>query len=187
MNMNMKKKSLVAHVVTGILLLGGSTAAMAAANPVGTHNQNMSLNVTAGTCNVTWPTDVSFAVNSADMANVELNGTIGEVKDAGTIALTGCPANTLMKYSVQANIPVGKSDPWKGLFKDASTAIAYSLSSKENFSHTWILDGTEANLGTTNDNGDITIPVYAKLIKRNNDAVTPGNYQTVVTYTVSYD
>ncbi|WP_157913864.1 fimbrial protein [Escherichia coli] len=183
----MNKKSLVAHVVAGILLLGGSTAAMAAANPVGTHTQNMSLNVTTGTCNVTWPTDVSFAVNSADVDNASLNGTIGEIKNTGNIELTGCPPQTRMKYTVQADIPVGTGDPWKGLFRDGSTSIAYSLSNSEDFTHSWILDGSEKNLGTTDDNGALTVPVWAKLIKRSDDAVTPGNFQAAVTYTVSYD
>lgn len=184
------KKSLVAHMVAGILLLGGSTAAMAAANPVGTHQQNLSLNVTAGTCNVTWPTDVSFAVSSADVADATVGAQVGDTKDAGSIELTGCPASTAMKLSVRSDSLV-QGDSWKGLFKDSSgnstDVIAYRLSSTEDFAHAWNLDGTEGNLGTTDAQGHISTPVYASVVKRVDGNVNPGSYQSVVAYTISYD
>lgn len=184
------KKSLVAHMVAGILLLGGSTAAMAAANSVGTHQQNLSINVTAGTCNVTWPTDVSFAMSSADLADATVGAQVGDTKDAGNIELTGCPASTAMKFSARADAPV-TGDTWKGWFKDSSGnpvgAIAYRLSSSENFAHAWNLDGTEGNLGTTDAQGHFSVPVYASVFKRLNGNVNPGSYQSVVTYTISYD
>ncbi|HDL6451852.1 TPA: type 1 fimbrial protein [Escherichia coli] len=179
------KKSLVTQMVAGVLLLCGSTAAMAAANQVGNHQQNLGANVTAGTCSVTWPSDVSFSVSSADVDSAGHLAVIGEVQQAGNIELAGCPASTPIKYTVQASTPK-TADPYKAYFNGGMRTIAYVLSSTPTTS--WALDGREANLGTTDASGNLSVPVYARLLKTGTTgSVTPGSYQAQVSYTISYD
>ncbi|MED9092905.1 hypothetical protein RCM64_20580 [Escherichia marmotae] len=182
-------KNLIAHMVAGVLLLGTSVASMAATNTVGSHQQTLGLSVTSGTCNVTWPTDVSFSVNSAD-TSVSNGAKVGDTQEAGSFILTGCPAKTLMKFAVQAS-NIAQGNIWQGMFTDTSgkavTNIGYRLSATENFTVPWKLNGTEGNLGTTDENGDLTVPVYAGLVKRGSSTVNPGELSSVITYTISYD
>lgn len=187
---SLMNKNITAQIIAGVLLLGASAASMAATNTVGSHQQRVALSVTSGTCNVTWPTDVSFTVSSAD-TGVSHGAAIGNTQEAGSFVLTGCPASTAMKFSVQA-ANTAQGNPYQGLFTAASgntvSNIAYMLSSTENFSVQWDLSGKEGNLGTTDTNGDLTVgPVYAKVIKRGSGTVTPGELSSVVTYTISYD
>ncbi|EMK0141239.1 hypothetical protein V8I75_002085 [Escherichia coli] len=184
-------KNLIAHMVAGVLLLGTSVASMAATNQVGTHQQNLALTVTSGTCNVTWPTDVNFSITSAD-TNTTGGAKIGDTKDAGSFVLTGCPANTLMKFSVKA-ANVAQGNVYQGLFTDTSGqaihSIGYRLSTAGDFSSTWNLSGKEGNLGTTNAAGELTVgPVYVGLVKRGNGVSSAsGDLSSVVTYTISYN
>lgn len=178
------KKILATQMVAGVLLLCGSTAAMAATNPVGNHQQSLGLNVTAGTCSVTWPSDVNFSLSSADVDSAGFDTVIGEVQQAGNIELAGCPANTPMKYTVQASNP-NPGDPYKSYFDGDMRTIAYVLSAAP--AKSWAMDGREANLGTTDDSGNLSVPVYARLLKTGTGSVTPGSFQAEVTYTISYN
>ncbi|WP_312698724.1 hypothetical protein, partial [Escherichia coli] len=53
------------------------------------------------------------------------------------------------------------------------------------------LDGTVQGLGTSDANGNLTVPVYAAVVKRGNPVAQDGadwtgNFKGVFTYTVSY-
>ncbi|HAX5210030.1 TPA: type 1 fimbrial protein [Escherichia coli] len=187
-----KKKTLIAHIISGGLLICTSAVSMAATNTIGTHQQRITATVTSGTCSVTWPTDVNFSINSADTA--VSNGTqIGETISAGNFILTGCPASTAIKYSVSAGA-TAQGNTYQGLFTDSSGAdinsLGYRLSSQENFSSQWNLAGTDMNLGTTDSSGELTVPVYAELIKRGSSTAAiaaSGDLNAVVTYTIGYN
>ncbi|WP_097456277.1 fimbrial protein [Escherichia coli] len=171
---------------------------MAAANPVGTHNTTVSGSFVSPTCMVTeWPQDISFdPISVADWGNYNIQDTI-QVKSQGQFVLTGCPANTAMKYSVTAET-LAQGNPYQALAKDADdgqtlNGLGISFSASENGATAWKLDGTEANLGRTDDQGGLSVPAFASLKKRgtnitkNNQVWDGGNFNQVNTYTISYD
>lgn len=182
-------KNITAQIIAGVLLLGASAASMAATT-VGTHSQSVGATVTSGTCSITWPTDVTFSLSSADTA-VAHNSMIGEAQSAGSITLTNCPANTPMKWSIQAQA-LAQGNKYQGVFTNESgqqvTNIAYMMGKTEDLKkQAWELNTTNGNLGVTDANGSLTVPVYVGLIKRGNTAVVPGTLNTTVAYTVSYN
>ncbi|WP_258129291.1 hypothetical protein [Escherichia coli] len=192
----MNKKILVS-LIAGTVMMSTSIASMAAANPVGTHNTTVSGSFVSPTCMVTeWPQDISFdPISIADWANYNIQETV-QVKSQGQFVLTGCPANTAMKYSVTAET-LTQGNVYQALAKDADdgqtlNGIGISFSASENGATTWRLDGTEANMGTTDSQGGLSVPAFALLKKRssivkNNQAWNGGNFNQVNTYSISYD
>ncbi|PSY65371.1 hypothetical protein [Escherichia sp. 20412-1] len=182
-------KNLIAQMVAGALLLSASAASMAATT-VDAHSQRVGATVVSGTCSITWPTDVTFSLSSADTA-VAHNSMIGEAQSAGSITLTNCPANTPMKWSLQAQARAQGND-YQGLFTDESgkqvTNIAYMMGKTGDLkSQAWSLNSINSNLGVTDANGSLTVPVYIGLIKRGTSSVVPGALNSTVAYTVSYN
>ncbi|HAM3596345.1 TPA: hypothetical protein IBK74_004422 [Escherichia coli] len=183
-------KNIIAHMVAGALLLSASAASMAATT-VGNHSQSVGATVTSGTCSITWPTNVSFSVSSADTAAVPHNGMLGEAQSAGSITLTNCPANTPMKWSIQAQ-KRAQGNNYQGVFTNESgqtvNTLGFMMGKTEDLkSQAWDLNTTNANLGVTDSNGSLTVPVFVGLIKRGSTAVAPGSLNATVAYTVSYD
>lgn len=186
----MMNKNIIAHMVAGALLLSVSAASMAATT-VGNHSQSVGATVTSGTCSITWPTNVSFSISSADTAAVSHGGMIGEVQSAGNITLTNCPANTAMKWSVQTQNRA-QGNNYQGLFTNESgqtvNTLGFMMGKTENLkSQPWNLSTTNANLGKTDAHGSLTVPVFVGLVKRGTTAVAPGSLNATVAYTVSYN
>lgn len=192
----MNKKILV-RLIAGTVMMSTSIASMAAANPVGTHNTTVSGSFVSPTCMVTeWPQDISFdPISVADWGNYRIQETV-QVKSQGQFVLTGCPANTAMKFSVTAET-LAQGNPYQALAKDTGdgqtlNGFGISFSATENGATTWILDGTEGNFGTTDNQGGLSVPTFAFLKKRgnltkNNQVWDGGNFNQVNTYTISYD
>ncbi|EPB0120499.1 hypothetical protein ACQ9SK_004603 [Escherichia coli] len=112
-------KKIIVSLIAGTVMMSASIASMAAANPVGTHNTTVSGSFVSPTCMVTeWPQDISFdPISVADWGNYNVQETI-QVKSQGQFVLTGCPANTGMKYSVTAET-LAQGNPYQALAKDA--------------------------------------------------------------------
>ncbi|EAQ9951493.1 hypothetical protein EAP37_21025 [Salmonella enterica] len=191
-------KKIIVSLIAGTVMMSASIASMAAANPVGTHNTTVSGSFVSPTCMVTeWPQDISFdPISVADWGNYNVQETI-QVKSQGQFVLTGCPANTSMKYSVTAET-LAQGNPYQALAKDADdgqtlNGLGISFSASESGATTWKLDGTEANLGRTDNQGGLSVPAFALLKKRgtnitkNNQVWDGGNFNQVNTYTISYD
>lgn len=190
-------KKILVSLITGTVMMSASVASMAAAKVVGTHNTTVSGSFVSTTCTVTeWPQDISFdPISIADWANYNTQETV-QVKSQGQFELHGCPANTTMKYSVSAET-LAQGNVYQALAKDADdgqtlNGLGISFSATENGATLWKLDGTEANLGTTDNQGDLSVPAFAILKKRdnltkNNQAWDGGSFNQVNTYTISYD
>ncbi|HIE1439257.1 TPA: fimbrial protein [Enterobacter hormaechei] len=191
-------KKIIVRMIVGALMMGTSAASMAAANAVGSNSATINGSVVSPTCTVTsWPTDITFdPVSVADFANATHNSQL-QVKPQGQFTLTNCPAQKQMKYTVRS-VKQAQGNPYQALVQTADgrevSGFALSFSTLESFTVPWTLNGAEATLGTTDDQGNLNVPAFAALVKRGG-ASTPtvdgnpwsGNFSTVINYTVSYD
>lgn len=190
-------KKILVSLITGTVMMSASVASMAAAHLVGNSpSVTVSGSFVSTTCTVTWPQNISFdPISIADWANYNTQETV-QVKSQGQIELHGCPANTAMKFSVAAET-LAQGNVYQALAKDADdgqtlNGLGISFSATENGATLWKLDGTEGNLGTTDNQGDLSVPAFAILKKRdtltkNNQAWDGGSFNQVNIYTISYD
>lgn len=191
-------KKIIVSLIAGTVMMSASITSMAAAHPVGTHQTTVSGSFVSPTCMVTeWPQDISFdPISVADWRNYSIQDTI-QAKSQGQFVLTGCPANTTMRYSATAET-LAQGNPYQALAKDADdgqtlVGLGISFSSTERGTTVWKLDGTEGNLGTTDNQGNLSVPTFAFLKKRGNSLSkngqvwNGGNFNQVNTYTISYD
>ncbi|ELY6230389.1 type 1 fimbrial protein [Cronobacter malonaticus] len=190
-------KNLIVRTILATVMMGASAASMAAAHHVGTNTATISGSFVSATCSVIeWPHDVTFdPVSLGDWPKLPVNQAVQTVEQ-GAFKLANCPANTRIKYSVQ--VPhVVDGNPFHA-FPEADDGkvvkgIGITFAATDGFAVPWKVDGTEANLGTTDDKGELTVPAYARLVKRNdnlskdNAPWTGGNIKVVATYNVSYD
>ncbi len=115
----------------------------------------------------------------------------------GQFELANCPANTAMKFTVTAT-QQAVGNRFQALVQEASgrevSGLALSFAAASGSANYWYLDGSERGLGITNDQGSLSIPAYAFLLKRGNNPAPnvngvayTGNFSTTLQYTVSYD
>lgn len=192
----MNKKT-IARVVFLACMMGVSTSSMAAANQAGSSQANISGSFVASTCTVTqWPSDINFDPISMSDWNTYSHSQKYQVKGQGNFVLANCPAQTQMKYTVTAD-DLAQGNPLQALARTADgkliQGMGISFSATENFASEWYLDGREANLGSTNDQGGLTVPAYVALVKRAGPLMADGKqwnggaFNTIIRYTVSYD
>ncbi|ELZ1652431.1 hypothetical protein STT07_003661 [Cronobacter sakazakii] len=189
-------KNLIVRTILATVMMGASAASMAAANQVGTHTATISGSFVSPTCTVTeWPQDISFdPISVADWGKYAAQQVV-QSKAQGRFALSGCPANTAVKYSVSVpNIAEGNSYQALAVAADGEKLNGFGVrfSATSDFAGVWKVDGTEANLGRTDAQGQLTVPAYAQIVKRGNltkgnGPWTGGNFSVVATYNVSYD
>ncbi len=191
-------KKLIVRMIVGAVMMGSSAASMAATNQVGTHTSVLNGSFVGATCSVVeWPQDVNFdPINIADWGNFAIQQGV-QIQSHGKFQLEGCPADTPMKYTVTApNLAQGNQYQALALANDGGLLQGFGIrfSASGDFSGpVWKLDGTEANLGRTNAQGELEVPAFAQIVKRSpnlSKAGQPwdgGNFSTNVTYTISYD
>ncbi|EIZ9238683.1 MULTISPECIES: hypothetical protein [Cronobacter] len=189
-------KNLIVRTLLATVMMGASAASMAAANNVGSHSSNITGSFVNATCTVVeWPQDVAFdPISVSDWAKYTANQPV-QTKSHGKFVLDNCPANTAIKYSVSVpHVADGNIYQAFGESDDGKVVKGFGVlfSGAENFANVWRLDGQEANLGRTNDQGQLTTPAYVRIVKRGNlnqDGASwdGGNFKVVATYNVSYD
>lgn len=160
---------------------GGPIGAMANVKVLGT--------VTADTCKIELPDELTYIIKLEDISQNELNGVENAKAKFTDIALTNCPATftfqnqnfkKIQLIALDSTHTSGSSDPTSGLLKNRATANAaqnvYVRLLKE--------DSTPFKLGRDNDAGDIkdlalnneniTFKIGAEYYRKAGEIATPG-------------
>lgn len=190
-------KNIFTRLILGVAMVASSSASMAAANNLGSHTTTVNGSFVAPTCMVTeWPQDIQFdPVSVADFEQTYSIGSEIQTKSQGQFVLSNCPVNTVIKYTVSAE-NTAPGNAYQALAKaddgEVLNGFGIRFSATPDFGTLWQLDGTEKNLGTTNAQGELTVPAYAQMVRRgsltkNGQTWAGGNFTQLNTYSISYD
>ncbi|EFD5004849.1 type 1 fimbrial protein [Escherichia coli] len=183
----MKNKVLAVMILTGLTI---GTASAASGDLVGTAQQTINGSIVNATCNIEFPTDYTFQpiTRATWDANTISEGVGTEL--TGNIKLTQCPVNTAMTYTVDAK-DKAQGNPYMSLVRAEDGSVQSDIgirlgTTPDGMGTQWDLTGKTLNLGTTDANGDLDIPVYATVVKLGDATGFSGKFSSVVTYTVNY-
>ncbi|CAD5644496.1 P pilus assembly protein, pilin FimA [Escherichia coli] len=183
----MNKLALAAVITAAVSVTGSSYAAE---HYLGDAQQTISGTIVSSTCTVSFPHDHQFkpiSRNAWDQLKVN-EGVLTEL--TGSINLEGCPAGTKFTYSVDAQ-DKDPNNPYVGIVRGEDNKpindIVIRLGTTNDGSGTqWDLTGKSLNLGSTDKNGALDIPVYATIVKRGEAPDFTGKFSTLISYTVNY-
>lgn len=179
-------------VLTAMLLtaLGIGSANAASGDFIGSAQQTINGSIVNSTCTIEFPGEYTFqpVSRSAWDATTTSSGVATEL--TGNIKLVQCPANTAMTYTVDAKNKA-QGNPYMSLVSAEDGTVQSDIgirlgTTADGMGTQWDLTGKTLNLGTTDANGEINIPVYATLVKLGDATGFSGKFSSVVTYTVNY-
>ncbi len=168
----------------------------ASGDVVGTQDVTINGSIVNSTCNVSFPNDYTFApINLSAWKSAQTQDAL-DSQEIGNITLSGCPASTEFNYKITTP-HVTQGNVWQANAVTSDTgdvieAIGLRMMLGANdIGKVAKLDGTAQGLGTSDANGNLTVPVYAAVVKRGNPVAQDGadwtgNFKGVFTYTVSY-
>lgn len=180
---------------TVALMLTGAVHA-ASGDVVGTQDITLNGSIVNATCNVSFPNDYTFAPISLNIWKSAPIQNALDSQEIGNITLSGCPADTGFSYKLTTP-HVTQGNVWQAYAVNSDTgdvidAIGLRMMIGENdLNHVAKVDGTVQGLGTSDANGNLTVPVYADVVKRGEPVAQDGtdwtgNFKGVFTYTVTY-
>lgn len=180
-------KVLAAMLLTA---LGIGSANAASGDFIGSAQQTINGSIVNSTCTIEFPGDHTFqsVSRSAWDATTTSAGVVTEL--TGNIKLAQCPANTALTYTVDAK-DKAQGNPYMSLVSAEDGTVQSDIgirlgTTADGQGTQWDLTGKTLNLGTTDANGEINIPVYATLVKLGDATGFSGKFSSVVTYTVNY-
>ncbi|HAZ3475071.1 TPA: type 1 fimbrial protein [Escherichia coli] len=181
------KKALLAMVLASLVV---GTANAASGDFIGSAQQTINGSIVNSTCTIEFPADYTFppVSRSAWDATTTSAGVVTEL--TGNIRLTQCPANTALTYTVDAK-DKAQGNPYMSLVSAEDGTVQSDIgirfgTTADGLGTQWDVTGKTLNLGSTDANGDINIPVYATLVKLGDATGFSGKFSSVVTYTVNY-
>ncbi|MFV8761825.1 hypothetical protein ACNSO7_25565 [Yersinia enterocolitica] len=180
--------------VVALMLTGAVHAA--SGDVVGTQDVTLNGSIVNATCNVSFPNDYTFApitLNHWKSATIQ---SALDSQEIGSITLSACPASTGFNYSITTP-HVTPGNVWQAHAvasdtNDVVEAIGLRMMlGALDIANVAKVDGTVQGLGTSDANGDLTVPVFASVVKRGEPTAQDGsdwtgNFKGVFTYTVTY-
>lgn len=180
--------------VAALMLTGAAHAA--SGDVVGTQDVTLNGSIVNSTCSISFPNDYTFApINLSDWKKAQIQDALSS-QEIGSITLSACPASTGFQYKLTTP-HVTQGNIWQANAVTSDTgdvieAIGLRMMLGENnVDRTAKLDGSVQGLGTSDASGNLTVPVYAAVIKRGEPVAQDGsdwtgNFKGVFTYTVTY-
>lgn len=183
----MKNKVLAAMIITGLTI---GTASAASGDFIGSAQQTINGSIVNSTCTVEFPNDhtlQSISRAAWDQATMS-SGVLTEL--AGNIILSNCPADTELTYTVDAK-DKAQGNPYmsqvRGEDDSLQTDIGIRLgTTADGMGTQWDLTGKTLNLGSTDAQGSLEVPVYATVVKLGDATGFNGKFSSVMTYTINY-
>lgn len=182
----MKKKSTIALILS--LGIVGSASAATGGTTIGTGSSAISQSLTASSCSVSFPSDVTLpSFSTADFNATSASGSIGDEVSVGNIVFSGCNGNTV-NVAVTSGSKTSNSGYIYPQFNGADQGyVGYWLKINSNGAKP---NSTVSSLQNMSINSDsYSLPVTIATIKMKSGSFSStetGNYTANVTYTATY-
>ncbi|ENR9640718.1 type 1 fimbrial protein [Salmonella enterica] len=181
-------------VVVALMFTGAANAA--SGDVVGTQDVTINGSIVNSTCSVSFPNDYTFApINLSDWKAAQIQDAVSS-QEIGNITLSACPASTDFNYKLTTphvtKDNISQANAVTADTGDVIEAIGLRMMLGENnIDKVAKLDGSVQGLGASDANGNLTVPVYAAVVKRGEPVAQDGsdwtgNFKGVFTYTVTY-
>ncbi|ENB6579650.1 type 1 fimbrial protein [Escherichia coli] len=182
----MKNIATIAFLLS--LGVAGSASAATSGDTIGTGSMAISQSLTASTCSVTFPSDVTLpSFSTATFNDASVNANLVDATSVGDITFSGCSGESVNIALTSSNNVSSSGYIYPTINGNSQSRVGY-----------WIkVNGVGGRPNTTVsslqnmsiDSDSYTVPVVIQTIKMSNLAYstsTTGEYAATVTYTATY-